>query len=219
MSEQPVAEETLDLRTCGMAKPDPIAKKITGEEMYWHNVVGGSLYIGGSPPISNGADIRMIIVGKDHFMHCGHCERETMMRYQVGKSKGTKIFWTRKVPGILTCCLWPKLIKLFCLGTYSKWIEKGSKFTCLRCKALGHETTTRDVFDVLLEQDPKETNHRYAYYFTVEHEIWSDAKMLRIKNSRYNCKVTPNKLLGDNEKIMTAHSRKKDKEYLAGEGV
>ena len=160
--------------------------------MYWHNVVGGSLYIGGSPPISNGADIRMIIVGKDHFMHCGHCERETMMRYQIGKSKGTKIFWTRKVPGILTCCLWPKdcyhfprivlvtqgvygtpytsctrvshvvvywfcdnvfkLIKLFCLGTYSKWIEKGSKFTCLRCKALGHETTTRDVFDVLLEQ-------------------------------------------------------------------
>ena len=25
MSEQPVAEETLDMRTCGMAKPDPIA--------------------------------------------------------------------------------------------------------------------------------------------------------------------------------------------------
>ena len=84
------------------------SKKITGEEMYWHNVVGGSLYIGGSPPISNGADIRMIIVGKDHFMHCGHCERETMMRYQTGKSKGKKMFWSRKVLGILTCCLWPK---------------------------------------------------------------------------------------------------------------
>lgn len=33
-------------------------------------------------------------------------------------------------------------------------------------------------------QDPKETYHRYAYYFTVEHEIWSDAKMLRIRDSR-----------------------------------
>ena len=171
-------ESTLNLAVLSSHSPflQPIfSKKITGEELYWHNVVGGSLYIGGSPPISNGADIRMIIVGKDHFMHCGHCERETMMRYQIGKSKGTKMFWSRKVLGILTCCLWPKdcyhfprimlvtltswfcdnffkLIKLFCLGTYSKWIEKGSKFTCLRCKALGHETTTRDVFDVLLEQ-------------------------------------------------------------------
>jgi len=148
-------ESTLNLAVLSSHSPflQPIfSKKITGEELYWHNVVGGSLYIGGSPPISNGADIRMIIVGKDHFMHCGHCERETMMRYQNGKSKGTKMFWSRKVLGILTCCLWPKLIKLFCLGTYSKWIEKGSKFTCLRCKALGHETTTRDVFDVLLEQ-------------------------------------------------------------------
>lgn len=43
--------------------------------------------------------------------------------------------------------------------------------------------------------------------------------MLRIRNSRFNCNVTPNKLLGDNEKIMTAHNHKKDKEYLAGEGV
>ena len=36
---------------------------------------------------------------------------------------------------------------------------------------------------------------------------------------RYNCKVTPHKLLGDNEAILIAHTQQKDKAYLAGEGI
>lgn len=202
-----------------MGKPDPICKRITGKELYWQNVVGGSLYIGASPPISNGADIRMVTIGKDHFMSCAYCEKETLMRYDKSKSKGAKMFWTRTFLGTLTCCLFPKFLKCFCLGFYSRWIEDGSRFTCLRCKSLGMKRSTRPVAEVLEEQDPKDTDHRFASFFTVDHEIWSNAKMSRIRNSRFNCDVTPNKLLGDNEDIMISHNHQKDKAYLAGEGV
>ena len=83
------------------------SKRITGKEYYWQNIVGGSLYIGGIPPIANGADIRMITVGKDYFMYCDCCERETLMRYQKSKSKETKLFWAKLI-GVLTCCTFLK---------------------------------------------------------------------------------------------------------------
>merc|ERR1712147_568464 len=90
-------QEVLDLRECEMGKPDPICKRITGKELYWQNIVGGSLYIGASPPISNGADIRMVTIGKDHFMTCAYCEKETLMRYDKSKSKGAKMFLDKNV--------------------------------------------------------------------------------------------------------------------------
>ena len=84
------------------------SKRITGEELHWHNVVGGSLYIGASAPIANGTDFRTIVVNEDHFMHCCHCERETLMRYEEAKGKPRKMFWSRKVPAFASCLLWPK---------------------------------------------------------------------------------------------------------------
>merc|ERR1719402_60253 len=206
--EQPGDVEIIDLRKCDLAKADPISK------LYWQNNVGGSIYIGAQPPISNGADIRMITIGRDYFMYCSCCEKETLMRYNSGKTKKSRKRLTN-ILGPLTLCITTKLIEKFCLKRHGEWLESGAAFQCLRCESKG-TCSNRPAADVIAEQDPADTENRFSYFFTIDHQLWSDAKMERIKKSRYGADGDQ---LGDNEKILIAHNHKKDALYLAGEGV
>ena len=38
------------------------------------------------------------------------------------------------------------------------------------------------------KQDPKDTDNRFSYFFTVDKELWSAAKMMRIRDSRWGFK-------------------------------
>merc|ERR1719430_2209054 len=118
----------------------------------------------------------------------------------------TKRFWTVNILGTMTLCISSKLIKKFCLNGFSRWLESGAEFSCLRCESKGIPCSTRPAADVIAEQDPMDTTNRFSYFFTIDHQLWSDAKMERIRKSRYD---DGGELLGQNEMILVAHNRKK----------